>query len=153
MRTITLEEHFATPAFLDGPLKELKERRHAARAAKLIAQLCDLGEGRIAEMDAAGIDMQVVSLTAPGVEQMEAADAIAMARDTNDVLAAAIKSHPARISGFASAPDRELRTRRRRSWSAARAAEIRRRGDQRPQPRPLSRRQILLADPGVRRNA
>ena len=55
-------------------------------------------------MDAAGIDMQVVSLTAPGVEQMEAADAIAMARDTNDVLAAAIKSHPARISGFASVP-------------------------------------------------
>ncbi len=104
MRTITLEEHFAIPAFLDGPLKELKESRHAARAAKLIAQLCDLGEGRVAEMDAAGIDMQVVSLTAPGVEQMEAADAIAMARDTNDVLAAAIKSHPARISGFASVP-------------------------------------------------
>ena len=47
MRTITLEEHFATPAFLDGPLKELKESRHAARAAKLIAQLCDLGEGRL----------------------------------------------------------------------------------------------------------
>jgi len=104
MRTITLEEHFATPGFLDGPLKELKESRHAARAAKLIAQLCDLGESRIAEMDAAGIDMQVVSLTAPGVEQMEAADAVAMARDTNDVLAAAIKRHPTRISGFASVP-------------------------------------------------
>jgi uncharacterized protein len=102
MRIITLEEHFATPAFLDGPLKELKESRHAARAAKLIAQLCDLGEARIGEMDAVGIDMQVVSLTAPGVEQMEAADAVAMARDTNDVLAAAIKRHPARISGFAS---------------------------------------------------
>ena len=26
MRTITLEEHFATPAFLKGPGRELKER-------------------------------------------------------------------------------------------------------------------------------
>ena len=26
MRTITLEEHFATPGFLDGPGRKLKER-------------------------------------------------------------------------------------------------------------------------------
>ena len=56
---------------------------------RLIGELCDVGGGRIALMDEAGIDMQMVSLTAPGVEQMEAADAVAMVRDTNDYLAAA----------------------------------------------------------------
>ena len=30
MRTITLEEHFAPPGFLDGPGRELKDLAHAA---------------------------------------------------------------------------------------------------------------------------
>ena len=107
MRTITLEEHFATPRFLDGPgrdLKEQAEKFNNARELKLIPQLCDLGDKRIAEMDAAGIDMQIVSLTAPGVEQLEAAEAIALAADTNDFVADAIKKHPARFGGFAALP-------------------------------------------------
>ena len=87
MRTIPLEEHFATPGFLDGPGRDLKEqaRQIGGRAERL---MCDLGEARIAQMDAAGIDMQVLSLTAPGLEQLEAAEAMALARDTNDALAA-----------------------------------------------------------------
>jgi hypothetical protein len=75
MRTITLEEHFATPRFFEGPgrdLKEQAEKFNNARALKLIPQLCDLGDKRIAEMNAAGIEMQIVSLTAPGVEQLDA---------------------------------------------------------------------------------
>jgi hypothetical protein len=107
MRTITLEEHFATPRFLDGPgrdLKEQAEKFNNARAIKLIPQLCDLGDKRIAEMDAAGIDMQIVSLTAPGVEQSDTGEAIALARETNDFLAQAIKKHPTRFGGFASLP-------------------------------------------------
>jgi predicted TIM-barrel fold metal-dependent hydrolase len=107
MRTITLEEHFATPRFLDGPgrdLREQAEKFNNARALKLIPQLCDLGDKRIAEMDAAGIDMQIVSLTAPGVEQLEAAEAIALAADTNDFVADAIKKHPTRFGGFAALP-------------------------------------------------
>jgi uncharacterized protein len=106
MRTITLEEHFATPAFLDGPGRDLKEqaRQVGSRAEHLMRDLCDLGDGRIAQMDAAGIDMQVVSLTAPGVEQLEPADALALARETNDVLADAIAKHPKRLSGFAALP-------------------------------------------------
>ena len=89
MRTITLEEHFATPDFLNGPGQDLKEqaRQVGSRAERLMRDLCDMGEGRIAQMDAAGIDMQVVSLTAPGIEQLEAAEAVALARDTNDALA------------------------------------------------------------------
>jgi uncharacterized protein len=107
MRTITLEEHFATPGFLNGPGRELKEQAEKfnnARAIKLIPQLCDLGDKRIAEMDAAGIDMQIVSLTAPGVEQSDPGEAIALARETNDFLAQAIKKHPTRFGGFASLP-------------------------------------------------
>ena len=107
MRTITLEEHFATPRFFEGPgrdLKEQAEKFNNARALKLIPQLCDLGDKRIAEMNAAGIDMQIVSLTAPGVEQLDAAEAMALAVETNDFVADAIKRHPARFGGFAALP-------------------------------------------------
>jgi hypothetical protein len=60
MRTITLEEHYATPVFMDGPGRQIKEQAEAVRAhpevaaglARLIDQLCDIGEGRIADMDA-----------------------------------------------------------------------------------------------------
>jgi predicted TIM-barrel fold metal-dependent hydrolase len=106
MRTITLEEHFATPAFLDGPGRDLKEqaRQIGGRAERLMRDLCDLGEGRITQMDAAGIDMQVLSLTQPGVDQLEAAEALTLARQTNDVLADVIAKHPQRLSGLAVLP-------------------------------------------------
>ena len=55
-------------------------------------------------MDAAGIDMQIVSLTAPGVEELEAAEAISLAVEMNDFVADAIKKHPARFGGFAALP-------------------------------------------------
>jgi uncharacterized protein len=102
MRTITVEEHFATPRFLDGPGREVKDEAQAGgRFAKIIDQLCDLGDGRVALMDAAGIDVQVLSLTAPGLEQAETAEAIAAAREANDYLAAALRKHPARFAGLA----------------------------------------------------
>jgi uncharacterized protein len=106
MRTITLEEHFATPAFLDGPGRRVKEaaKMPGSPFAGVPERLCDIGEGRIAEMDAANISMQVLSLTAPGVEQLEASDAIAMARDANDYLANAVRKHPSRFAGFATLP-------------------------------------------------
>jgi predicted TIM-barrel fold metal-dependent hydrolase len=103
MRTITLEEHFATLGFLEGPGQKLKERalRFGGRAANLLEQLCDLGDKRIAEMDAAGIDMQVLSLTSPGAEQLDAAEASTFARQTNDYLVDAVRTHPTRFGGFA----------------------------------------------------
>ncbi|MFG2076488.1 amidohydrolase family protein [Nonomuraea maritima] len=108
MRTIALEEHYATPAFLDGPGRALTERavatgRHPDVGA-LVGELCDLGEGRIAAMDAAGIDVQVLSLTSPGLEQLGADEAVTPARETNDVLARAVRSHPGRFAGFAALP-------------------------------------------------
>jgi hypothetical protein len=101
IRTITLEEHFATPAFLKGPGAGVKER---AQPAQLLDRLCDLGERRIADMDAAGIDVQVLSLTAPGVDQLDATEAVKLARDTNDILADAVRRHPKRFAGFATLP-------------------------------------------------
>jgi uncharacterized protein len=106
LRTITLEEHFASPAFLDGPGLQLKEQaaKLGSAATKLFEQLYDLGDARIAEMDAAGIDVQVLSLTSPGVEQLEAREACSLARESNDRLAEAVRSHPARFAGFAALP-------------------------------------------------
>ena len=115
MRTITLEEHFVTAGFLDGPGRDVKEqaRKAGSRAERLMLDLSDLGEGRIAQMDVAGIDMQVLSLTQPGVEQLEAADALALARDANDVLADAMAKYPKRLSGLAvlptAVPDRAVK--------------------------------------------
>ncbi len=74
------------------------------RGALIAEQLFEVGDKRIAEMDAAGIDMQVLSLNSPGVEQMEPADAIPCAHDANDFLADVVKRHPTRFTGFAALP-------------------------------------------------
>jgi uncharacterized protein len=75
MRAITLEEHFATPAFFHGPGRGFLERTAALgdRMAQIREQLSDVGERRIADMDAARIDVQVLSLNSPGVEQLDTA--------------------------------------------------------------------------------
>ena len=106
MKTITLEEHYVSPSFLDGPGKGLKEqaRNPESYIGKLFNQLCSLGDKRISEMDAAGIDTQVLSLNSPGVEQLEAEEAGRIARETNDFLADAIENHPQRFAGFATLP-------------------------------------------------
>jgi len=106
MRTITLEEHFASPGFLEGPGRELKERalRLGERGVTLFDQLGEIGEKRLAAMDEAGIDVQVLSLTSPGTEQLDVAEALALARESNDFLADAIKRNPTRFAGFAALP-------------------------------------------------
>ncbi len=73
------------------------------RARFIIDRLQDLGVERIADMDSAGIDMQVLSLTSPGVQVFDAATANSLARDSNDELAAAIARHPTRFVGLAAA--------------------------------------------------
>src|SRR5437588_1712651 len=98
MRTITLEEHYASPAFMEGPGRDLKGY------IELVEQLCDLDDRRLADMDAAGIDVQVLSLTTPGVEQLDAPEAVALAHEANDHLAEAVRRHPSRFAGFAALP-------------------------------------------------
>lgn len=55
-------------------------------------------------MDRAGIDMQVLSLTAPGVQSLDASEAVALAREENDRLAEAVRHYPTRFAGFAALP-------------------------------------------------
>jgi uncharacterized protein len=109
-RLIGLEEHFLTPKFLEGPGLSLKQQAQSANAniasrySKIIDQLCDVDNGRLAAMDAAGMDVQVLTLHAPGVEQLDPAEAINLARETNDWLAGAVRRHPDRYVGFAALP-------------------------------------------------
>jgi 2,3-dihydroxybenzoate decarboxylase len=104
VRKIATEEHFITQPLLD----QLRERKivrakDAGRAGDpaIAATLLDLGERRIAEMDKAGIDMQVLSI-GTGLEDLDAPTATVLARDANDRLADAVKKHPDRFAAFAS---------------------------------------------------
>jgi uncharacterized protein len=69
--------------------------------AELQSKMLDLGAGRIAAMDEAGIDFQVMSLAAMGFDALDAADETALARDVNDELAEAVRQNPTRLGGFA----------------------------------------------------
>ncbi|WP_245850190.1 amidohydrolase family protein [Mycobacterium angelicum] len=111
VRIIALEEHFATPGTFEGPGREFVDhlasstsQTFPASPSQLVERLYDLSDGRIAAMDAAGVDVQVLSLTSPGLEQLRAPDAIAAAREVNDQLARAIQRHPERFAGFAALP-------------------------------------------------
>jgi uncharacterized protein len=106
LRTITLEEHFASPAWCSGPGQDFVERmRHTGgHALTVLEQVQDVGDARIAAMDAAGIDMQVLSLSSPGVEQADAAEQVAIARESNDFIADVVKKYPKRFAAFAALP-------------------------------------------------
>lgn len=70
-------------------------------ARSLHARLLDVGAGRIAQMDADGIDLAVVSITSPGVQVFDAVTATRLAQHANDVLAEAIRAYPQRLAGLA----------------------------------------------------
>jgi 5-carboxyvanillate decarboxylase len=70
--------------------------------ARLVhSRLVDIGAGRIAQMDADGIDMAVLSITSPGVQAFDAVTATRLAKDANDQLAAAVLAHPTRFAALA----------------------------------------------------
>ncbi len=100
VRTIALEEHFWTPALAaapgTGPLAMWGER--------VDDLLRDLGEARLADMDANGIDFQVVSHVSPAAQGLSVSAAVARAREANDMLASAVRAHPDRLGGFATLP-------------------------------------------------
>ena len=97
MRTIALEEHFATEEILRGP-------GSWHRQSGIAEQLGDVGDGRIQAMDDGGIDLAVLSLAAPGVEQMDGPAAVRLAQNCNNELATAVQKHPDRLAGFAALP-------------------------------------------------
>ena len=123
MRIIALEEHT-----VDAGLAKATQAAQAAEAGymadlggtedkpppdanrpyllpvrEIMQRAADLGAGRIADMDAHGIDMQVLSYS--NATQLAPADqAIGLARAANDRLAEAVRAHPGRFGGFATLP-------------------------------------------------
>ena len=72
-----------------------------ARPRAIRSKLVDLDGERLGDMDATGIDHQVISLTAPGVQVLERDLAIHIAALANDRLAEAVARHPDRYTGLA----------------------------------------------------
>lgn len=66
-----------------------------------LAPLLDITEARLRDMDEHGVDMQVLSLTAPGVQMFDADTATELASLANDRLAEIIARHPTRFAGLA----------------------------------------------------
>jgi predicted TIM-barrel fold metal-dependent hydrolase len=95
---IALEEHYADPAVM-----ALGDGRRLGDAA-LVERLSDLGQLRLAEMDAAGIDLQVISHAPSPLQQIAPAESRQAARAANDRLHDAVDRNPERFAAFASLP-------------------------------------------------
>ena len=106
---IALEEHFDHIPPRDGAAHAgiealVRSMGYESDWFTIVGQrLTEFESMRLAEMDAAGIDVAVLSQTVPGVQGIpDPADASAAARDINDFLASVVATHPARYAGFAS---------------------------------------------------
>ena len=114
-RRIATEEAFSPPEMLDIYRRILAKAdvdvgfKHlmgfymsslSERAKHIMRCLTDLDALRLQHMDMAGIDIQVLGLTSPGVQIMDKDTAVAFASVANDLLADAISRHPDRLAGM-----------------------------------------------------
>jgi len=109
MKTIAIEEHFITPMYRQKVgANEFRNFYLASRSEQIghdiVAQNADLGAQRLAHMDAAGVDVQVLSFGSPGPQAFAADVAIPMARDANDRAHEMVRAHPDRFAAFAALP-------------------------------------------------
>ena len=110
MRIVALEEHYTVPGIVAGIASDVVARRGFPGPDFAWAQtikrneLADLGEARIADMDASGITVQVLSVAGPGADLVPGQPGVDLARAYNDALAEACARHPARYRGFAHLP-------------------------------------------------
>jgi 2,3-dihydroxybenzoate decarboxylase len=74
---------------------------NAPRPTFVRARLPDLGEARLADMDATGIDRQILSISAPGPNPFTPDRGIGLAALANDVVIEACRRHPDRYSALA----------------------------------------------------
>ena len=107
MRLIAIEEHLLSSdvrnawAAAPPPYDPVSA---VADGGEIGDRLADLGEGRLALMDEQGVDVQVLSLTTPGLHNLEPGAAVELARRTNDLIASACARRPDRFQGFAALP-------------------------------------------------
>jgi predicted TIM-barrel fold metal-dependent hydrolase len=105
MRTIGTEEHLVTDEVvtawdrLDSPTRE--ETRASAPPGEIGERLREVGQRRIAAMDDTGLDVQVISLTSPGLQALAATEGARLQVETNDRIAELVNAHADRFQGFA----------------------------------------------------
>jgi len=110
MRIVTLEEHFVIPDIVaridpDAIVRRGWPQPGSPQAAALPQKLLfDMGPARIADMDASGVTLQVLSLSGPGAELADAKQGPALAREFNDRLHRAVREYPDRYAAFAHLP-------------------------------------------------
>ncbi|WP_062788315.1 amidohydrolase family protein [Novosphingobium capsulatum] len=113
---IATEEAFATQEQVDAYLRMIRDgeadkgmvslwgfyaQSPSERAVQIMERLLDLGERRIADMDATGIDKAILALTSPGVQPLtNLNEAKAIATRANDRLASACEAYPDRFIGL-----------------------------------------------------
>ncbi|PZN32468.1 MAG: hydrolase [Proteobacteria bacterium] len=117
LRRIAVEEAFSIPEVaaalqrvargpgdsLDLPLvRGIYDGAPGYGSMNFLEGLLDIEGRRLREMDEHGVDMQVLSLTAPGVQMFDADTACELAALANDRLAEIIARHPTRFAGLAS---------------------------------------------------
>ncbi len=107
MPIIGIEEHFVTPE-LQAAWDTLPETERdpllKLGSAAMNAKLQDVSEARIAAMDAAGVDIAILSPGTPGVQSLAPDIAVTTAREINDFTAATVRLRPDRFGGFAILP-------------------------------------------------
>lgn len=104
MRKIALEEHFTTALMAEYSANTASIAQPGVWAIAS-RKLNDLVEERLPAMDEAGLDMQVLSLNAPGIQaEKDPARAVDRAKGINDLIAETVSRNPTRFAGFASLP-------------------------------------------------
>jgi predicted TIM-barrel fold metal-dependent hydrolase len=100
---IAFEEHFVTPELKDTIFGSIGWEE--AEWMAMAEALQDTGDARLADMDASGIDIAVLSLAAPCIQdEVDTAQAVARSVHANDALAAVVAAHPDRFVGLAALP-------------------------------------------------
>ncbi|MEH0420783.1 amidohydrolase family protein [Streptomyces sp. B21-083] len=105
LRKIAIEEHFQDPAFTTTDYAAVAKLGgvEVGFMEATMRRARDFNSSRIEEMDEAGIDISVLSLTAGGIEMMrDHGTAVSGARRINDFLAERVREGGGRFQGFAS---------------------------------------------------
>ncbi|MEU6402544.1 amidohydrolase family protein [Streptomyces sp. NPDC046985] len=106
MTLIGIEEHWMLPE-LTSALKAVAHPDESLafnERGDALQRLEDLGAGRIAAMDAQGIDLAVLALTPPGTQALPPEEAVALSRLANDTAAEAVSAHPTRFRSLSTLP-------------------------------------------------
>ena len=108
MKIVAIEEHLVTRELRDAWSRLDPTHQDASLTlfsdGEIEKRLTDLSDARIRHMDECGVDVQVLSLTTPAVQNLGGADAVPLARRTNDLIAEAVRRRPDRFQGFATLP-------------------------------------------------